>query len=340
MRPLALAALVVSALAGGCSSKTDRVVEVAETVRVTEAEIERDPAALLPGGAVGLIRLEVPALLAAPFGARLRSLVEQRVPVPPSAGFDPGRDLSTILVGVYSMQGADAAAVALGRFDPAAIERAADGVTQTPLGAPLVRTSYARRTLYVSRNVGFTVLTPRVVLFGNETGIRRALDRLAEGRLAHDVPAWVDDLFRTPGAPVAAAFDLAGQPPVRALVQQLPFLQGLRTARVLGNLQPPGLNVAATATYQDAAAADAGVRSLLTLYGQLRSYSFFLSLAGIDNPVQRLEAQPVGADARVVAALEGRAVEKLLVLAANHLGAPGPTVPAQSGPATLPGGRP
>src|SRR6185369_16970153 len=118
-----------------------------------------------------------------------------------------------LYIGLYSMSGADVAGVAIGRFNPQAIDQAADGVTQTPLGAPLVKTTYAKQTLYVSRNVGFAVLTPRTALFGDETGIRRALDRLSEGRASHDVPKWEDSVLATPNAPIAGAFDFAGQPP-------------------------------------------------------------------------------------------------------------------------------
>jgi len=214
----------------------------------------------------------------------------------------------------------DAVAVATGVFHPDLIERAADGTTLTPLGAPLVRTTYARRTLYVSRNVGFVVLTEHTVLLGDETGIRRALDRLSEGRVQHDTPGWVDDVLRTPNAAAAAAFNFVGQPPAEAAMKGFSFLQGMRTARVLGNFQPPGMNFAGTLTYADPGAAQNAVLGIQQLQQTIRSYSFFMSLAGIGNPIQRLEAVPSGNDAQFVLALEGTAVEWLLNQLADRFG--------------------
>ncbi|MGH7297578.1 MAG: hypothetical protein ACRELB_21755, partial [Polyangiaceae bacterium] len=57
----------------------------------------------------------------------------------------------------------------------------------------------------------------------------------------------------------------------------LPWLDGLHTAKVIGNFEPPGMNVAATLTYADAArastaadgvrGADAWLRVLGPLFG-------------------------------------------------------------------------
>jgi len=218
------------------------------------------------------------------------------------------------------MQGIDVAMVATGSFKPDAIERAADGTTMTPLGAPLVKTTYSKKTLYVSRNIGFAVLTEHTVLLGDETGIRRSLDRLMEGRAHHDVPKWVDGVLATNNASIAAAFDFAGQAPAGAIVRQLPFLQGIRTARVLGNFQPPGLNLAGSLSYPDPDSAAAGAKALLQVNQTLRSYSFFMQLAGIGNPIQNLQAVPNGNDTDFVVAIEGRAVEWALNQVASELG--------------------
>jgi hypothetical protein len=318
-------ALAVSVLALGCSKKEDVVVAAADRVQITAADIDRDPVALLPNGAIGVVHVDAPVMFQSAFGQRLAALAASRVPVPPGAGFEPTRDLGALFIGLYSMSGADFAGVATGNFHPDAIERAADGTTVTPLGAPLVKTTYAKRTLYVSRNVGFAVLTEHTVLFGNETGIRRALDRLSEGRAAHDVAKWMDDVLKTANAPLAGAFDFQGQAPVAAGVKSVAFLQGIKTARIVGNFQPPGINFAGTLTYPTPEAAQAGAASIEQSNQMLKQYSFFMTLAGIGNPIQQLQTQPNGNDTQFVVAVESRAVEWALGQLAAQMGsAPGP----------------
>src|SRR5262249_41694159 len=151
----------------------------------------------------------------------------QELPLPASAGFEPKRDLERVYTGVYSMSGADVAGVAIGAFDKDKIEAAADGTQKTPLGVPVTKSSYADRTLYTAGNVGFTVLTSRTALFGNDTGIRRALDRIKEGRAKRQLPPWMDKLLSTPNAPLVVGADLTSQPLPDAARSQLPFLEGL-----------------------------------------------------------------------------------------------------------------
>jgi hypothetical protein len=326
--------LVAACVSFACGKKQDVIIAAADRVSITAADIDRDPIALMPSGAVGLIRVDAPALFQSVVGQRLRDLVLARMPLPASAGFEPTRDLSAVYIGLYSMSGANVAAVATGTFNPPAIERAADGTTMTPLGAPLVKTTYARQTLYVSRNIGFAVLTEHTVLLGDETGIRRALDRLGEGRAQHDVAPWVDDVLRTPNAAMVGAFNLVGQSPVEAGVKNLAFLHGLKTARIVGNFEPPGMNFAGTLTYPDPQAAQAASADLEQSNQKLQAYSFFLQLAGIGNPIQKLQTTVAGNDTQFVMAVEQRAVEWVVGQLANQIGMVGSSapIPATVGP--------
>lgn len=318
--PLLLAMSAVLALS--CSKQEDVVIAAADQVHVTDADIDRDPLALLPGSAIGIVHVDTPAYFRSQFGQHLQQIAQSRLPLPPSANFDPARDLTALYVGVYSMQGADVVGVAIGTFDPAAIERAADGTTATPLGAPLVKTTYARRSLYVSRNVGFSILTPHTALFGDETGIRRALDRLSEGRAKHETAPWVDQLIATPNAATAGAFDFTSGAPAQAAVANLPFMKNLRTAKILGNFESPGMNFAGTLTYPDPTTAQSACQAIQQSTSTIRNYSFFLQLAGIGNPIQKLETVPNGNDAQFVLGVDSRTIEWLLNLLAAQLGAP------------------
>ncbi|HVW28920.1 MAG TPA: hypothetical protein VHC69_26330 [Polyangiaceae bacterium] len=321
LRPAWVAVAMAGLAAVACSKKEDVVVAAADQVHVTDADIDRDPVALLPGAAIGVVHVDAPAYFGSGFGQQVQQLAQARLPLPPSANFVPQRDLSGLYVGLYSMEGANVAGVATGTFDTAAIERAADGTTMTPLGAPLVKTTYARRTLYVSRNVGFAVLTAHTALFGDETGIRRALDRLSEGRAKHETAAWVDQLLATPNAATAGAFDFTQGAQIGAVVKNFPFMQNVQTAKIVGNFQPPGMNFAGTLSYPDPATAQNACQSIQQMSSTVQNYSFFLQLAGIGNPIQKLDTQPNGNDAQFVLGVDSRTVQWLLNLLAAQLGA-------------------
>lgn len=326
---LALFALFVLA----CSKQEDVIVETAAGAELSPEEIDRDPLALLPSGALVLIRVDTQQMFASEFGQRMNRLAQARMPVPPAAGFEPARDLSVMHIGLYSMQGADFAAVATGRFDPGAIEAAADGTSTTPLGAPLVKTTYAGRTLYVSRNIGFVVLTSRTVLLGNETGIRRALDRIQEGRARRNLPVWMDGLFQKQQAAIVAAVDFETQPAAGAAADSFQFLKGLQTAKILGNFQTPGMNFAGTLSYANAETASNAAASMTRLQQTLQSYSWFMQLAGLDNPIRKLQAQPVDKEAQFVMSLDSKTIEWLINQLANQLGVSSQTIQASTAPA-------
>jgi len=238
--PWFVGATLAASLTLGCSKKEDVIIAAADQVQVSDADIDRDPMALLPGSAVGLIHVDAPAMFASEFGQHLQQLAQSRMPLPPSAGFVPTRDLTALYIGLYSMQGADGRGgrhrhfqpaghrAGRGRHDPHAARRAA--------GEDDVRAPHPVRV--AQRRV--RVLTAHTALFGDETGIRRALDRLSEGRAHHDSPPWVDQLFATANAPTAGAFDLTAGASAEAAAKNFPFLHGLKTAKVVGNFQSPG----------------------------------------------------------------------------------------------------
>lgn len=330
-----LLATLVAPLLTACPKKADTIVAAGEGKELSDADIDREPIALLPGDAVGLFSIDCQKLFASEFGQKVLTIARARSPLPPSANFDPGRDLTHAYVGLYSMQGADAAAVLSGSFDKAAIEAAADGTQTTALGTAVVKSSYAGRALYTSHNVGFVVLTGRTVLLGNETGIRRALDRIKEGRVKKQVPAWFDELLQTQNAPLVAGFDLTSQPVTDAARQQMPFLNGMETARLVGNFESPGINVAGTLTYADEQSAQTGAASLTQIKDVIASWGWAASLLGIAQPIRQLDAQADGKDTKVVAGLDGQAVGQLLDQLSNFLGVPSQpkVIPATTTPA-------
>ena len=314
-----LSALALSAV--GCPKSEDVIVHTGKGKEKSAQQIDADPLALLPGGAITVGVLDMKALFASQFGDKLLEVSKRRAPVPESAGFDPKRDLTKVYFGVYSMQGADFAGVAMGTFDPKKIEAAADGVQKTPLGVPVTKTTYAGRALYTAESVGFTVLTTRTALFGNQTGIRRALDRIKEGTAKREIPAWAGKVLNQAGVPFAFGSNLKENPVPNALRSKLPFLDGVETLAVVGNFSPPGINLAGTLVYPDEDSAKVGAGKVAETRAMLDTYTPFLAILGIPQPVRKLEADAVGKEGHFVAGIDAVAVSALLTRLDDLVGA-------------------
>ena len=280
---------------------------------MTASEIDADPLAILPSGFIGLLRAEVPAVSKSSLGPTLLALSNKLAPLPPSSGFVPERDLDRVVIGLYSMQGADAAGVATGRFNPDAIKNAAAATRTTPTGT-LVQSPYAGYTLFTVHNVGFCVLSTRTVLFGDETGIRRSLDRIHDGRAVHQLPDWTNALLDSSRSPLAFGANLQSSPLPAGLTQQVPFLAGLNASRILGNFEPPGVNLAGSLGYETPERAQQAASEMLTSRDLLKSYDWLMGVMGVNQPIQRLEAQASEREVSFVAALDGAALAKIMTI--------------------------
>jgi hypothetical protein len=311
-RALALRAFVlwmsaVSALA--CGGGREVILRTAAGVEATAEDIDRTPLWLLPPGGIGWLHLEVAPAAASELGKYVLADLHARFPMPEATGFAFERDVVRLSVAAYSMQGLDFAGVATGRFDAARIEAAALAHDGGPLAPQLVKSVYAGRSLYTSASIGFVILTSQTALFGNETGIRRCLDRIAESRVADDLPAWVKELLVTPNATFSVGVDLQSNPLTAALTGRLAALRGATMARGIGNFDAPGINLATTIGHADHEAARATAGALLQAGGSLNIYG---RLFGLGQPIRKLETQAVGSDTQVVLAVDGAAVRTLM----------------------------
>jgi hypothetical protein len=318
----ALSVLCALTAITACSKTEDVIVQTGVDHQLGPADIDKDPLALLPGGVVGIASVDTTKLVASQFGAKLLAISSQRLPVPPSAGFDPARDLKHLYIGLYSMQGADISGVATGTFDKAKIEAAVSGVEKTPQGIPIAKRSYAGRTLYTAGGFGFCMLTDHSALFGNDTGIRRALDRIHEGRVRRQTLPWMDKLLNSESAPIIAGADLRAQAIPEAASKNLAFLNGLETLAFVGNFADPGLNLAGTLVYGDEAGASQGADNVKNLSQKLSTYAPLLALIGIPQPVRKLEAEAKGKEAAFVVGLDAAAIGALLDKLPDYLGKP------------------
>jgi hypothetical protein len=285
--------------------------------KVDAADIDRDPVAVLPGGVVVFGTLDGTAMFQSAYGADVSSVMTNVLPLGAESNFVPSRDVQRVMGGAYAMQGADFCFVVQGNFDVDAIQRAAAARTPTVAGVPMVRSRYAESDLYTVGNLGFTVLTSHTVLSGNETGMRRALDRLRFGKLERSVPAWMMDLAKTPGAAFTIAADLSSQAIAEATVRQVPFLAGMKLVRVIGNFQPPGVNVAGTLSYADADSASRAAPAMRNLQqlGQLLSLFTSWGLGAVPNP----QIQQQNADVAFTMPIEDAFVHTMMRMAADSM---------------------
>jgi hypothetical protein len=266
--------LLLFVLALAACPKTDQSLVLVGGKQVDAASIDGKPLELLPSGALFIGKLDAHALFQSSMGGYVAQIVTNVLPLGPESNFVPARDLRQIYSAIYAMQGADFVAVLQGNFDSGAIQRAAASRAQTPSGVPLVHTRYGDYDIYTIANVGFVLLTEHTVLSGNETGMRRALDRLRFGGLESSLAPWMHELLDHEKAAFALVGDVSGQGVVSAFGDRLPFVSGLMMVRVLGNFQEPGMNVVGSLTYADEERAGQGAQAL----AQLKDLAYLMSL--------------------------------------------------------------
>jgi hypothetical protein len=314
-----LAPIMVVTACGGGNAETQHPTLVtpppAATASVTPESLEKDPVALFPGGALGMFSLDLHAFYASQSAGTVAAQVaEKYFPIGAEAGFSASRDLDRVLGGIYSMQGVDVLATLIGRFDEAKIVQAAQAKTQTRIGVPIVASTYANRTLYTVSDVGFTVVSAHLVLAGTKTTIKRALDRMRDARLGHDVPGWMLQTIQTPAAAGALALNLdatKGGIPLASVMGGFPIkgTDGITALRLLGNFQPPGMHIAGSATYVDEAHAKAGADGLKAFLG---STVVSVGLSALGVSLHDVNVTPAQSDAQVAFSLDDASLRNLI----------------------------
>lgn len=315
---LAFASMMVFA----CGHAKDSLVLAGDGTRLSAEQIDKDPLALLPGGAVGVAYIDLQAAFASQVGPAALGLAASAVPLGADSNFDPRRDLSKAYVGFYSLQGVDAAAVFVGTFDPDAIRASVDRRAPTILGAPLTKLSYAGNDLYIAGGVGFVVVTKHTLIAGNETGIRRCLDRIRDKNIRRDIAEWMVQLVESPKASIVAAADLTSQAQIAGAAQQLPFVNGLKLARVLGNFEPPGINFAGALTYPDPSSAQQAGQSVQRI-AQWTAYTSLLALIGIRPPIQDMQVRTEQNDVQFIIKVDAQGASGVFEALSKSMRSPG-----------------
>jgi hypothetical protein len=302
-----LVTLLVLCFSLGCGKHAVAPVE-------KKVDLDSDPLALLPGSAVVVATIDAHALLASrSVGGSLASLADRLLPLGSDVGLDAKRDVDRIVLGSYATGSIDVVAVVSGRFDETKLTAA----RKSRSGGAIVKTMYAGYATFAVGAGVYVVLSSKTVLAGTSEAVRRVLDKVQSGKIERAMPPWAIQTLETPGAEIAIAADFATQPLVAATVGSLriPWTEGIRVARVVGDFQPPGLHVASTFTYttsdQASSAAD-GIRSetgLLKVLGPL--------LAGIS--LQNVDVKAQGSDLQCKLAIDDASLGNLLAMGAKLL---------------------
>jgi hypothetical protein len=107
----------------------------------------------------------------------------------------------------------------------------------------------------------YSQLTNRTIVAGTPDGARRVLERVRDGRVQVALPADLVEALATNWAKVALVADLASQPNA----PRVAWLDGMRTARLLADFRPPGMNVEANVTYGEPSQAQAAANRVRSL---------------------------------------------------------------------------
>jgi hypothetical protein len=258
----------------------------------TKTDIDSDPLALLPASALVVASVDMQAIEhAGTGGAALAAVTDTFLPLGEDAGFVPSRDLDRILVGEYGTTGTDVVGVMSGRFDADKI----GSVSKTKGGASIAAGRYVGFAMYTAGTFAYAPLSPHTLVAGTGDGVRRVLDRVHDGNLERAMPPWVVETLQTKGAQIAVAADFTTRPIATVTIGtvSVPWLKGMRVARILGDFSPPGLNVAATLSYADAAHANDAAQGVRLLAGWLKMLAPFVGGATLQNLDVRTEAGDV-----------------------------------------------
>jgi len=297
-------------LVSACGGTSQDAVTAHSASDMTAEQIDADPIALLPASPIAVANVDARALYTSSLGPQVGKLTERLLPIGEEAGFRASRDVDRIVLGSYSMQGVDVAAVVVGRFDDKKLDELAKKNTASTGGVQVVQSTYAGRTLYTVNNVGICILTAHTVLAGTETGMRRALDRIKEGHVKRAVPDWMLTTLETAGAAGAVAADLSAQnlANISAGPLKLDWLKGLQKVRAVGNLKESGMELSGSLAYDTADAAQTGARGIESA----NNLATVLAATGLIPRIQGLEAKVADTSVQWKFAVDDQALRTLL----------------------------
>lgn len=285
---------------------------------VSIEDIDKDPIVLLPAGPLAVATLDARTLADdKTLGKPITQIADKYIPLGSESGFVPSRDVDRIIIGSYALEGVDFAGVISGKFDVEKITTTVKNHTPTKSGGPIVETQYADHSIYTVADTGFVVVSPKTVLIGTETALRRSLDRLKNGTVKRDMPPWIYDTLDTKGAAFAIASDLTGKNLSNLSLGpiSLAFTKGLGIVRVVGNFANGNINVAGTATWDSPEGAKGGADAIRGLAKMAAPFTAM----GLVPQIQNLKVDPVNNDVQVTFTIDGGQLASVLGKLSQYL---------------------
>ena len=262
----------------------------------TAIDVDADPLALLPSGGFAYVRVDLTRV------RQDKALSDEVDAIAPGWGpfaaaeFVPSRDLNSAVCTAYSATGLDGVCVLTGAFKADQIETAV-ATYQWPQAANqvLVKTVYQGKTLFTLANMGFTLLSPKTAIVGNESAIRRTLDRIADRKVVRTIESWALETLETKDADAALVVN-ADTDVAKTARERLPApLQNFRALRAIANVRGDRVNVASTISFADAAQAEKAEQAIA---GGARLYALG-TLFGKFPSLNDFEVKTVGSDTQV-----------------------------------------
>jgi hypothetical protein len=252
---------------------------------LTADQIDADPIALLPPSPIAVVDVDARAFYASgSVGAQLAALSEKAIPLGDESGFQASRDVDRVVAAAYGSQKA---------------------------GSAITESDYAGHHVFTVAGGGVSILTPKTALAGTQAAVRRALDRIAAAKTTRELPSWMLDTLGTPNAAAAAAVDFS-QPVTSAALGSIPLpaAKGVKTLRAVADFKPPGMHVALTLEYADAATATSAASSLK----QAVSLEGLAAMTGLVPKLQQVSIAAAGANVQASFAVDETAMKKLAAL--------------------------
>lgn len=308
---VAESALALTLLSCGCTKRQEEIRVATALPSPTAAEIDQDPFRLLPPGAVAFLRFDE-QVWAAEFGDDLARTMMQYLPFSQGAGLSPQTDIQLVVGAVYATVQNDVVFVGQGQFDRARVKAAVQAEPQTQLGRAIRAVEFAGQTMYVTDQAALAILTPKTAIFGTQLGVRRVLEVVEERRMKRQLPEWFEALLKQKGAQLQIGVDLDAEAVPAVLRTRLEFLNHLRAARLVGNYQGGGLNLAGSLTFDTPQAAKEAELQIDSAEDELDKYRMVMNALAMPSPFRQIEAQAVGKDAQFAVEVEGDAISFLL----------------------------
>lgn len=307
-RLLARLGLGFSLLLAGCGSQQEHIVDAAGGRRAPDVAIDRDSWGLFPAGALVWGQVDIQALSRAEFGPAILERAQRGVPLSRGAGIDWAKDVETAHFAVYASARGDVATVLKGRFDAQKLRAAITADPVTSSGEPISISKFAGAEVIHAGAWSLSILTSRTIAVGTEIGVRRILERVEEGRVARALPHWFEKMLQTAGGRAHLGVDLDAQPVPATIRSELDFLAGIRGARLIGNFESPGLNIAGTLSYDTKERAEHARSRIDSNVTSLERATWLLTILKVPRPIRRFESSVAGQTVQFATELEGRAV--------------------------------